>query len=68
MLNLFGDLGFFIRRNLSSLGLAARIFTAVIARSGFLLKRPRLVIDQILFVGNHSYIINAVSGLFVCFV
>ena len=68
MLNLFGDLGFFVRRNLSSLGLAARMFAAVMVRSGFLLKRPRLVIDQILFVGNHSFVIIAVSGLFVGFV
>ena len=68
LLNLFGDLGFFVRRNLSSLGLAARMFVAVIVRSGFLLKRPRLVIDQILFVGNHSFVIIAVSGLFVGFV
>ena len=68
LLNFFGDLGFFIRRNLTSLGLAARMFVAVILRSGFLLKRPRLVIDQILFVGNHSFVIIAVSGLFVGFV
>uniref|UniRef100_B1XSU1 Intermembrane phospholipid transport system permease protein MlaE n=1 Tax=Polynucleobacter necessarius subsp. necessarius (strain STIR1) TaxID=452638 RepID=B1XSU1_POLNS len=68
LLNLFGDLGFFIRRNLSSLGLAARMLVAVVFRSGFLLKRPRLVIDQILFVGNHSFVIIAVSGLFVGFV
>ena len=32
LLNLFGDLGFFVRRNLSSLGLAARMFVAVIVR------------------------------------
>ena len=68
LLDLFGDLGFFVRRNLTSLGLAARMFVAVILRSGFLLKRPRLVIDQILFVGNHSFVIIAVSGLFVGFV
>ena len=67
LLSLFGDLGFFVRRNLISLGLAARMFLAVIMRSGFLLKRPRLVIDQILFVGNHSFVIIAVSGLFVGF-
>ena len=68
ILDLFGDLGFFVRRNLTSLGLAARMFSAVILRSGFLLKRPRLVVDQILFVGNHSFVIIAVSGLFVGFV
>jgi phospholipid/cholesterol/gamma-HCH transport system permease protein len=66
--DLLGDLGFFVRRNLTSLGLAARMFAAVIWRSGFLLKRPRLVSDQILFVGNHSFVIIAVSGLFVGFV
>jgi phospholipid/cholesterol/gamma-HCH transport system permease protein len=63
-----GDLGFFIRRNISTLGFAARVFISVIWRSGFLLKRPRLVIDQILFIGNHSFIIITVSGLFVGFV
>ena len=68
ILDVLGELGFFIRRNISALGLAARVFFAVIWRSGFLLKRPRLVIDQILFVGNHSFVIIAVSGLFVGFV
>jgi len=68
VIDLLGDLGFFIRSNISALGFAARIFFAVLRRSGFLLKRPRLVIDQILFVGNHSFIIIAVSGLFVGFV
>ena len=67
-IDLLGDLGFFVRRNISNLGHAARLFCAVIFRSGFLLKRPRLVVDQILFVGNHSFVIIAVSGLFVGFV
>jgi phospholipid/cholesterol/gamma-HCH transport system permease protein len=68
LIDVLGDLGFFIRRNVSNLGHAARLFVAVIFRSGFLLNRPRLVIDQILFVGNHSFVIIAVSGLFVGFV
>lgn len=67
-IDLLGDLGFFVRRNISNLGHAARLFCAVIFRSRFLLKRPRLVVDQILFVGNHSFVIIAVSGLFVGFV
>ena len=67
-IDILGDLGFFIRSNVSNLGHAARLFVAVIFRSGFLFKRPRLVIDQILFVGNHSFVIIAVSGLFVGFV
>jgi phospholipid/cholesterol/gamma-HCH transport system permease protein len=68
VIDLLGDLGFFVRRNISNLGHAARLFCTVILRSGFLLKRPRLVVDQILFVGNHSFVIIAVSGLFVGFV
>jgi phospholipid/cholesterol/gamma-HCH transport system permease protein len=65
MTDLLGDLGFFVRRNLTSLGLAARMFAAVIWRSGFLLKRPRLISDQILFLGNYSFVIISVSGFFV---
>jgi phospholipid/cholesterol/gamma-HCH transport system permease protein len=67
-IDLLGDLGFFIRSNIVSLGHATRMFIAVILRSAPLLKRPRLVSDQILFIGNHSFVIIAVSGLFVGFV
>ncbi len=66
--NALGDLGFFIRRNITGLGYAARMFFLVLMRSGGLLKRPRLVSDQILFVGNYSFVIITVSGLFVGFV
>ena len=66
--NLLGDFGFFIRRNITGLGYAARMFFLVLMRSGSLLKRPRLVSDQILFVGNYSFVIITVSGLFVGFV
>jgi phospholipid/cholesterol/gamma-HCH transport system permease protein len=68
LLNVLGDLGFFIRRNLTGLGYAARMFALVLVRSGSLLKRPRLVSDQVLFVGNYSFVIITVSGLFVGFV
>ena len=67
-LGLIGDLGFFVRKNITSLGNATRMFIAVIWRSAPLLKRPRLVSDQILVVGNHSFVIIAISGLFVGFV
>jgi len=66
--NLLGDLGFFIRTNITGLGYAARMFFLVLMRSSSLLKRPRLVSDQILFVGNYSFVIITVSGLFVGFV
>ncbi|MFM2260714.1 MAG: hypothetical protein RL457_1038, partial [Pseudomonadota bacterium] len=68
LLNKLGDLGFFIRRNITGLGYAARMFALVLFRSGSLLKRPRLVSDQVLFVGNYSFVIITVSGLFVGFV
>ncbi len=68
LLNKLGDLGFFIRRNITGLGYAARMFVLVLFRSGSLLKRPRLVSDQVLFVGNYSFVIITVSGLFVGFV
>jgi phospholipid/cholesterol/gamma-HCH transport system permease protein len=44
------------------------MFLAVLASFGRLLRRPRLVTDQVHFIGNHSLIIIAVSGLFVGFV
>jgi phospholipid/cholesterol/gamma-HCH transport system permease protein len=67
-IDLLGDLGFFIRSNIVSLGHATRMLIAVVLRSAPLLRRPRLVSDQILFIGNHSFVIIAVSGLFVGFV
>jgi len=67
-LDFFADLGFFIRRNVTDLGYATRMFLAILLRSGSLLRRPSLVLDQILFLGNHSFVIIAVSGLFVGFV
>ena len=67
-LDFFADLGFFIRSNVTDLGYATRMFLAIVWRSGSLLRRPSLVLDQILFLGNNSFVIIAVSGLFVGFV
>lgn len=53
------------REWLESLGYAARTFVLLIAGSGGLLRRPRLVTDQVHFLGNHSLVIIAISGLFV---
>jgi phospholipid/cholesterol/gamma-HCH transport system permease protein len=50
------------------LGSFARFFVSVLAKSSTALKRPRLVIQQIHFIGNYSLVIIAVSGLFVGFV
>lgn len=61
-------LGAFVRSNIEGLGNAARMFVAVFSKSAALFKRPRLVSDQIYFLGNYSFVIIAVSGLFVGFV
>ena len=57
-----------VREFVTNLGLATRIFFAVIAASGGLLRRPRLVVSQIHFIGNYSLVLIAVAGLFVGFV
>ncbi|HEY4074917.1 MAG TPA: lipid asymmetry maintenance ABC transporter permease subunit MlaE [Herbaspirillum sp.] len=61
-------LGEEVRCTLGGIGYAFRMFWAVLRGSGGLLRRPRLVTDQIHFIGNYSLIIIAVSGLFVGFV
>ena len=68
VLNTLAGLGAFVRENLIGLGYATRMFLAIMRRSAFLFKRPRLVTDQVHFVGNYSFVIIAVSGLFVGFV
>jgi phospholipid/cholesterol/gamma-HCH transport system permease protein len=61
-------LGAGVRGGLADLGQAARLFGALVAASGGLLRRFRLVTDQVHFIGNYSLVIIAVSGLFVGFV
>jgi phospholipid/cholesterol/gamma-HCH transport system permease protein len=62
------DLGQATRSQLAQLGQAARLFARLVALSGATLRRFGLVRDQILFLGNYSLAIVAVSGLFVGFV
>jgi phospholipid/cholesterol/gamma-HCH transport system permease protein len=61
-------LGGFVRLNIAGIGHATAMFITVIRRSIGLLKRFRLVSDQVFFLGNYSFVIIAVSGLFVGFV
>jgi len=61
-------LGRWVRESVTNIGFATRTFFAVLAASGGMLRRPRLVTDQIHFIGNYSLVIIAVSGLFVGFV
>ena len=60
--------GRWIRGSVEGAGYAARTFVALMRASGGLWRRPRLVSDQIHFIGNYSLVIIAVSGMFVGFV
>jgi phospholipid/cholesterol/gamma-HCH transport system permease protein len=53
---------------LGRIGVAARFFVRLCWLSVAALRRPRLVLDQIHFIGNRSLSIIVVSGLFVGFV
>lgn len=57
-----------VRGFLAELGRAARMLVYLFALGGKAFARPRLVVDQIHFLGNYSLAIIAVSGLFVGFV
>lgn len=66
--SLITALGRRVTRSLTGLGAFARLLGAILASSGIALRRPRLVSQQVHFIGNYSLIIIAVSGLFVGFV
>ncbi|MBS1187172.1 MAG: mlaE [Burkholderiaceae bacterium] len=68
MPNPLATLGGWMRASIAGTGYAARTFVAVLRASGGLWRRPRLISDQIHFIGNYSLVIIAVSGLFVGFV
>jgi len=61
-------IGGFVRSTMADVGYAARSFFSILANCLGLWRRPRLVTDQIHFIGNYSMVIIAVSGLFVGFV
>jgi phospholipid/cholesterol/gamma-HCH transport system permease protein len=61
-------IGRWVREFIAALGYAANMFFALLRASGGLWRRPRLVTDQVHFIGNYSLMIIAVSGLFVGFV
>ena len=62
------SLGRWVRTSVAGTGYAARSFVTLLRGSCGLWRRPRLITDQIHFIGNYSLIIIAVSGLFVGFV
>jgi phospholipid/cholesterol/gamma-HCH transport system permease protein len=61
-------LGDFTRRQLLVLGEFVRFFIQMLSRCSITFTRPRLVVQQVHFIGNHSLLIIVVSGLFVGFV
>jgi phospholipid/cholesterol/gamma-HCH transport system permease protein len=61
-------LGHWVISRIVRTGYATRLFLRVVLEGLRLLRRPSLVIKQVFFVGNYSFIIIAVSGLFVGFV
>jgi phospholipid/cholesterol/gamma-HCH transport system permease protein len=68
MLDLLARVGHASRMSVVSIGYATRMFFTLLRASPGLLRRPRLVTDQIHFIGNYSLVIIAISGLFVGFV
>jgi phospholipid/cholesterol/gamma-HCH transport system permease protein len=68
MIDWLASIGSQVRAGLANLGLQLRTFIALLVASRGLLRRFRLVTDQVHFIGNYSLVIIAVSGLFVGFV
>lgn len=61
-------IGQLVRQVAADLGYATRSFFLILYNAGGLWRRPRLITDQIHFIGNYSLVIIAISGLFVGFV
>lgn len=68
IVNFVSGLGRSLRELVVGVGFAARMFINMLGASLGLLRRPRLITDQIHFIGNYSLVIITVSGLFVGFV
>lgn len=68
MIDLIARVGAWLIGRVAGIGHGARFFGRLLWLTPGALARPRLVIDQIHFIGNRSLSIIAVSGLFVGFV
>ena len=68
MIGFVASIGLGGRRSLANMGYAFRLMLVLLKESVLALKRPRLIADQVHFLGNHSLAIIGVSGLFVGFV
>lgn len=65
ILNFVGALGQVIREFTENVGFGTRNFVDVLMASKGVWRRPRLITEQIHFIGNYSLLIIVVSGLFV---
>ena len=65
---MISTLGRFVLDGIERAGYATRMLVRLILMFFAVWRRPQQVIKQILFVGNYSFVIIAVSGLFVGFV
>jgi phospholipid/cholesterol/gamma-HCH transport system permease protein len=65
ILDILAAIGFWLRSTVETIGFTTRAFFTVLGASGGLLRRPRLLIEQLFFIGNYSLVIVIVSGLFV---
>ncbi len=68
MSGIIATIGAGAMQQLSRLGYGTMMLLALLRASFGLWRRPRLITDQIHFIGNYSLVIIAVSGLFVGFV
>ncbi|TNC81244.1 MAG: ABC transporter permease [Oleiphilus sp.] len=59
------DVGRYVNDGITRLGYASRFLFLVIQASGICLRRPRLVVHELFFIGVLSLVIITVSGLFV---
>ena len=56
-------IGAVVRKQLINMGMGARLLWQLLTLMGPALRRPRLIGDQIHFLGNYSLAIIGVSGL-----
>lgn len=57
-----------VRLKVTDIGYSTRLFFKLFWMLGQTLRRPRLLTEQLFFLGNYSLAIIAVSGAFVGFV
>ena len=70
-MSMFGaieKLGRSVRLTINQVGYFSLFFLRLLSQTGIVLRRPRLLTQQVHFIGNHSLLIIVVSGLFVGFV